>query len=380
MKLPKLRPVEIIPYREGEYIIRDPLFLSGEVLVVPEPVIFVLSYLDGEKDELSLKEDFVRKYGEMLFSEDLEGIIKTLREHFLLEDEEYRRKMQELMEWFNSNPYVPMNSLPRTYSDFSSLRERIKSQVQVREECERGIISPHIDYERGMRGYALAYGGWEYLKGKTLIFLGVNHTPLRDGFILSSRGYMTPWGPVEVDRDALKALEEVIENPYSDEIAHFFEHSIELNVAFLKALTDFKMVGLLVPSFSDFIAQGELPGEDFRRVFSLLEEMAEDDNFVLVAAADLSHYGISFGDKEKAEELLPQVEAFDRYILRKMEEGDGEGFLSSFFPHKNVTRVCGTGAIYVFLKSVNKRGRLLGYFNAMDPDGSSSVSFAALIY
>ena len=289
-----------------------------------------------------------------------------------------------MKEWFNSNPYIPMNSFPRTYSetysDFDSLRERIRAQVQASEGCERGIISPHIDYERGMRGYVLAYGGWEHLKDKTLIFLGVNHTPLRDGFILSSRGYMTPWGPVEVDREALKALEEVIEEPYSDEIAHFFEHSIELNVAFLKALTDFKMVGLLVPSFAEFIAQGKLPDQNYQGIFSLLNNMALDENFVLVAAADLSHYGLSFGDSQKAEELRPQVEIFDRYILEKMQMGNGDGFLSSFFPHKNATRVCGTGAIYVFLKSVDKRGRLLGYFNAMDPDGSSAVSFAALIY
>ncbi len=379
MRLPKLREVEVIPYREGEYIIRDPLLLSDQVLVVPEPVVFILSFLDGEKDELVLKEEFFRRYKEMLFSEDLEGLLKNLSENYLLEDENYIRKMDEIKEKFSRSPYVPLRSLRKSYTDFEALRERINRETPVGEAPRWGIISPHIDYERGRRGYSLAYGGWKELGGKTLIFLGVNHTPFRDKFILSSRGYMTPWGPVETNPEIVKALEEVIEDPYGDEVAHFFEHSIELNVSYLKALTDFKMVGLLVPSFSQEIAEGALPGEELAPLFSLLNEMVKAGH-ILVAAADLSHYGLSFGDEQRAQELLPHVEAFDRIILRKMEEGDGDGFLRSFFPHKNATKVCGTGAIYVFLKSVRERGKLLGYFNAMDPDGASAVSFAALIY
>ncbi len=380
MKLPKIRPVEVIPFREGEFLIRDPLLLSEEVLVVPEPVVFIIGYLDGEKEDLILKEEFLRRYGEMLFSEDLERLLKDLSNHFLLEDDAYRRRMEELSQDFQRSPYVPLRALARTYSDFEGLRERIRKETKRGKVPNKGIISPHIDYERGMRGYSLAYGGWEGLEGKTLIFLGVNHTPLRDDFILSSKGYMTPWGPVEVDSYALRALEEVLDEPYADEIAHMFEHSIELNVSFLRALADFKMVGLLVPSFSQNILKGHLPDGSLNKVFSLLHQMAEEENYVLVAAADLSHYGHSFGDREKAADLLPRVEAFDRHIIRKMEEGDGDGFLSSFFPHKNATRVCGTGAIYIFLKSVETEGELLGYFNALDPDGSSGVSFAALIY
>ncbi len=379
MRLPKLREVEVIPYREGEYIIRDPLLLSDRVLVVPEPVVFILSFLDGEKDELLLKEEFFRRYREMLFSEDLRGILKNLSENYLLEDEVYMRKMQEVEEEFRASPYVPFRSLRKSYGDFEALKQRIKKETPPGEAPHWGIISPHIDYERGRRGYALAYGGWRELGEKTLVFLGVNHTPFRDKFILASKGYMTPWGPVEPDREAVKAIEQVLEDPYGDEVAHYFEHSIELNVSYLRALTNFKMVGLLVPSFSKEIAEGALPGEEFSPLFSLLNEMSRAGH-ILVAAADLSHYGLSFGDKQRAQELFPQVEAFDRIILRKMEEGDGDGFLRSFFPHKNATKVCGTGAICVFLKSVRSKGKLLGYFNAMEPDGTSAVSFAALIY
>ncbi len=380
MKLPKIRAVEILPYKEGEFLLRDPLMLSDQVLVVPEPVVFILTFLDGESEEIALKEAFFRRYREMLFSEDLQEVLKTLGENYLLEDEAFRRRMEEIRREFYSYPYVPMRSLNRGNTDFEALRRRIREETLPGEGPERGIISPHIDYHRGRRGYALAYGGWRDLQGKTVVFLGVNHTPFRDKFILSSRGYMTPWGPVEADREAVKALEEVLEDPYGDEEAHMFEHSIELNVGYLKALTDFKMVALLTPSFSPYIERGVLPGEEFSPLFSLLKEMAEDDNYILVAAADLSHYGRNFGDKEKAEELLPRVEALDRRLLREMEAGDAEGFLREFFPHKNATRVCGTGAIYVFLKSVGKEGKLLGYFNALDPDGTSAVSFAALIY
>lgn len=383
MKLPRLRALEFIPHREGNingFVVRDPLMLSESVIFVPEPVAFILSFFDGKKEFVDVQEAFLKRYGEMLFSEDLEKLIRDFDNQFLLDNERYHSRLEALQKEYREAPYRKLHSLPLTYKDFSALRERIRSGVREDGVAERGIIAPHIDYGRGFDGYALSYSGWRALEGKTIIFLGVNHTPFRDKFILTGKGYETPWGNVEPDKEVIKALEEVIESPYEDELAHAFEHSIELNVAFLKALLDnFKMVGLLVPSFTEAIEEGKLPGGN-QEIFSLLGELSSLSKYILVSASDLSHYGLRFGDGVKAEELQSSVESFDRMLLKRVEEGDGDGFLSMFFPHKNATHVCGTGSIYVFLKSINTNGKLLGYFNAMDPDGSSAVSFAALIY
>jgi len=383
MKLPRLRPLEFIPHRAGEiqgFIIRDPLMLSGNVMFVPEPVVFILSFFNGEKEMVDLQESFMKRYGEMLFSEDVEKLIEDLDNNLLLENENYFNVLRKLKEGYKNSLYRKLFSLPKTYTDFEELRERIKKAVNEGELPGYGIISPHIDYERGMQGYALAYSGWKGLEGKTLIFLGVNHTPFEDDFILSSKGYETPWGPVETDLEVLNAIGKLLENPYENEIAHAFEHSIELNVSFLKALVrDFKMVALLVPSFSEYIERGTLP-VGYEKLFELLHFLAEDEKYVLVSAADLSHYGLRFGDQEKAENLLPYVESFDKTLLKKAQEGDRDGFLSLFFSGRNATHVCGTGAIYVFLKSIKRKGKLLGYFNALDTDRTSAVSFAALIY
>ncbi|GEM_PF-1904957 len=383
MKLPRLRALEFIPHREGEingFIVRDPLMLTGNVIFIPEPVAFILSFFDGEREFVDVQEAFLKKYGEMLFTEDIERLIDDFDSQLLLDNENYRSRLDNILREYREAPYRKLHSLPRTYKDFSLLRERIREKTKEKEEPEKGIISPHIDYERGLEGYSLAYSGWRAFEGKTLIFLGVNHTPFSDKFILTGKGYETPWGNVEPDLEAIKALEEVLEDPYGDELAHAFEHSIELNVAFLKALMDnFKMVGLLVPSFVHSIEEGKLP-EGYEPVFEVLHELSSLPGYFLVSASDLSHYGLRFGDGVKAEKLLPSVEAFDRRILEQAERGNGDGFLSLFFPHKNATHVCGTGSIYVFLKSINTKGKLLGYFNALDPDGGSAVSFAALIY
>lgn len=383
MKLPRLRALEFIPHREGEingFIVRDPLMLSDSFIFVPEPVAFILSFFDGEKEFVDVQEAFLKRYGEMLFSEDLEKLIRDFDDHFFLENNRYHSRLEKLRKEYRRAPFRKLRSLPLTYKEFSELKEKIKNGVREGDVPEKGVIAPHIDYERGFDGYSLAYSGWKGFEGKTIIFLGVNHTPFSDKFILTRKGYETPWGNVKPDEEVIRALEEVIDDPYGDELAHAFEHSIELNVAFLRALVDnFKMVALLVPSFMEAIEEGKLP-RDNQKIVSLLGEFPSLPGYFLVSASDLSHYGLRFGDGVKAEKLLPSVENFDRMLLKRVEEGDGDGFLSVFFPHKNATHVCGTGSIYVFLKSIKKKGKLLGYFNAMDPDGGSAVSFAALIY
>jgi len=63
MKLPKIRPVEVIPFREGEFLIRDPLLLSEEVL----DILAYQFHIEGYDLATTIEEkrNFIKKAIEM---------------------------------------------------------------------------------------------------------------------------------------------------------------------------------------------------------------------------------------------------------------------------------------------------------------------------
>ncbi len=385
MKLPRLRAVELIPYQDNQnkgYILNDPLRLSGRSLFIPEPVAFIIAHFDGEKSFADLQENFYRRFGEILFREKVQEIISTLDENYLLENERFQKKMEEEKDAFASSPVREPYSLRLTPQQADTLKRRIQQAVSSfpPEKPSSAIVSPHIDYERGMEAYARCYACYRELEGKTLIILGTNHTPFGDDFILTRKSFLTPWARIDVNTEILEQLEQALDDPYRDEIAHRFEHSIELNVAFLSALTsNFKIVPLLAPSFSRHIEERRFPIE-YEGFFAKLKEVSSPPDVLLVAAVDLSHVGLRFGTGVEASKIMAGVENFDRRLIDHILKGDPLGFLREFFPNGNATNVCGTGPLYTLLKVVEGPGRLLGYYRAMDPDGSSAVTFAALLF
>lgn len=385
MKLPKVRGFELIPYRDRErqgFLISDPLRLSGNTLFLPEPAAFIVVHFDGQKDFAELQENFYRKYGEILFRERVEEIIKILDQNFLLENERFHQRIKREEEYFRSTPIRSLFSLSETRQKAVQLKKRLREAVRNQPErnFKKAIVSPHIDFERGLEGYSNSYSCYKKLEGKTVIFLGTNHTPFGEDFILTRKPFETPWKVVNPDLEIIEELEKALSTPYQFELAHRFEHSIELNVVFLSALIeDFKIVPVLTPSFTKNIQEKKLPVE-YEPFFSKLKEISRQEKIVLVAAVDLSHIGIRFGTGVEAIRIMEAVEKFDRKIIDKIVNADPDGFLQLFFENKNATNVCGTGPLYTLLEVIEEKGILLGYYKALDPDGSSAVTFTSILF
>ena len=96
---PKLRPVEAFPVEaQGKkgIALRDPAGFTDSVVVLPPPLLDIVSLFDGEHTLLDIQEMFMRRHGELLLTERIAEISQTLDEHGFLESESFARRRAKL--------------------------------------------------------------------------------------------------------------------------------------------------------------------------------------------------------------------------------------------------------------------------------------------
>lgn len=220
---------------------------------------------------------------------------------------------------------------------------------------ERGIVScvvPHAGYM--FSGYTAAH---VYLalfsdgKPETFVIIGPNHTGLGPGVSVFPGGrWETPLGQVEVDEE-LSSLITSFSDASADESAHFYEHSVEVQLPFLQFLYggDFKIVPIVMLDQGSEVSK-DLAGGIKRAV----EELGRD--VVVIASSDFSHYV----PKHVAEEL-------DNLAMKRIVEKDVSGFYQTVINHR--ISICGYGPIAVSMHWAvfhQASGRLLHYSTSGD--------------
>ena len=103
MDCPKLRSVEAFPVNlNGQRLIclRDPYNFSEKVVFLPPPAFFVVSLLDGRHSLLDIQEAFMRRFGEILFNENIEQLLRELEGNYLLEGPAFQQRKQQVEEEF----------------------------------------------------------------------------------------------------------------------------------------------------------------------------------------------------------------------------------------------------------------------------------------
>jgi len=404
---PKMRSVDIFPAEvSGQKVIclRDPLNLSGKVLFIPYPTFFILSLFDGQHSLVDIQAEFMRRFGELLYREKIQELVSQLDEHFLLDSERFREAEQKMIEAFKRSSIRPLALAGESYEeDPQKLKKTIESYFSEPEGPGMpragngsgyliGAIAPHIDYRRGGSCYAWAHRAiQESSPADLFLILGTAHSPMKRPFALTRKHFQTPWGPVETDREFLAKIES--HGPmdwYEDEFAHKAEHSIELQLIFLRALwgrkTPFQIVPILCGSFHEAILRNGSP-QDIPGVAPFIEalkaSMVKSEKRVCVlASADLAHVGLRFGDPEPPNRFtLQNLAEEDRRLLEYAERVDAEGFYRTVLREKDRRRVCGLAPIYVLLHLVEgTKGKLLKYSQSMDAPSQSVVTFASLAY
>jgi AmmeMemoRadiSam system protein B len=231
-----------------------------------------------------------------------------------------------------------------------------------------GLICPHAGYiysgpVAASAFYELAIDG----KPGTVVLLGPNHTGYGSALALMREGiWRTPLGDVEVDSGLADTILHKTSLIDVDELAHRYEHSIEVQLPFLQFLygNNFKIVPVCF-QLQDY--------ESAVEVGRALVDALDDTNTVVIASSDMTHY-----------EPARAAAAKDHAALKAVTDMDAKRFYETV-EGQNIT-ACGYAPItslITYAQGVNaKEAKLLSYHNSGDITGdhSSVVGYAAVSF
>jgi AmmeMemoRadiSam system protein B len=384
--------------------LQDPLNISEKALFLPLSLYFIVSLFDGRHSILDIQAEYMRRFGEFLFTEKVEEIVRQLDEALFLEGERFEKALKEKEEVFRQASVREAAFAGKSYErEPGSLKAQLSGYfiepegpgpLEDRKELAgvKGVIAPHIDFQRGGPCYAFAHREvYQSRLPDCFIIFGTAHQLMRHPFCLTRKTFLTPLGSLEVDGEMVEAIQSRIsEDLFIDEGVHRSEHSIEFQCVFLRYLfpepTPLKIVPILCGSIHEAIERGVSPMEH-PSARQFLEAIAESISSLgrevcYLASADLAHVGLQFGDAEGIGEYeLRVLESEDRQMLSHLEQVDGEAFFYFIAKEGDWRRICGLPAIYAMLKVMEaKEGKLLKYGQAFTPETQSVVTFASLAF
>jgi len=239
-------------------------------------------------------------------------------------------------------PAVSGQFYPRKKNDLNREISRCFAGIQADQKPVLGAVVPHAGYMYSGNTAAHVYSMLP--EADTFVLLGPNHTGYGSGVSVSSEIWSTPLGEVDSDIEFIKALPRRIID--TDETAHKYEHSIEVQLPFLQHLfRDFKIVSICMGM------------QDEETALDVGMELAEavskvNKKVVIIASSDFSHYK---PDKVARED--------DAYFIRSIIDLDIPGFYRKLY-ERNAS-ACGYGPIAAMLTASKalgaKKGTLVKY-------------------
>ncbi|MEW6103959.1 MAG: AmmeMemoRadiSam system protein B [bacterium] len=220
----------------------------------------------------------------------------------------------------------------------------------------RGIVSPHAGYV-----FSGLCAGWGYkqIEGedyKTVIILGISHQyPINNSVISSFDGYETPLGTASINKEMVEKIMELDKDVSHLPQAEAREHSIEVLIPFIQViLPEAKIVPILV--------SGDEKG--LSNLAIALSKVIDDDTLI-VASSDLSHYPGYSDAKMVDKETIEKIVNFDEKGLIEAEMN----VYSSGIPGL-ATYLCGFYPVLVLIKTmkilgIDKAKEIL-YYNSGD--------------
>ncbi len=228
-----------------------------------------------------------------------------------------------------------------------------------------GVVSPHAGYVYSGRVAGAVFG--RVAVPDTVLLLGPNHTGMgTPASIMSQGAWVTPLGSVPIATDlasALKAANPILEE---DALAHAHEHSLEVQVPFLRhrnPAVRIVPVAFMLRTFAEVEEVG----------LSIAEVLKTwPDPVLMVASSDMTHYESADRAKEK-----------DARAIERVLELDAEGLLDT--TKRFGITMCGaipTAVLLVAARTLGAtRGELVTYATSGDVSGDygSVVGYAGMV-
>ncbi len=256
--------------------------------------------------------------------------------------------------WYTSEAAALSRQIDSFINDAMITEEDIHGKVT-------GLVAPHAGYRFSGRTAGYAYKTIKGEKRDLVVILSPFHQYFSGDLITTThQAYSTPLGEVPVDMDALVKLEEVLKKNSIPihQVSNDSEHSLEIQLPFLqRALSaNFKLLPLMIRSRDVHILE---------QTAEALFNVVEDQNFVIIASTDLSHFY-----------PLDIAEVMDVEMLKQIKEMNPEGVLSA--EREGSASACGASAVAVMLwltKKVGaKKAHILNYSTSADStDDKTSV-------
>jgi AmmeMemoRadiSam system protein B len=434
---PKLRPVEVrsfVDQGRPVFVLRDPLALSDKVAIVPQVLGPLLALLDGSRDVAGLHASLLVRAGMRVAPEIIQRVIDQLDEALLLQNDHFAQAYAETLRTYRTAPFrspalagpsypaepAALRSLLDGYlggisvngSNANSSAGHLASPVHAasdalqvlpgdsngsqRSECHTGIVglvSPHIDYQRGGRVYAAV---WERAAAAVrdadlAIILGTDHAGSAGRITLTRQHYATPYGVLPTATGVVDAIAATIgeEAAFAEEIHHRGEHSVELAAVWLHHMRDgqpCQVVPILCGSFHHFVQGQADPATDatLNATLDALRSAIAGRRVVVVAAADLAHVGPAFSDPSPIDHIqYARLQAADEILIQTITDGDADAFFRTIAAEGDRRNVCGLPPIYLTLRLLNGQGRgeLTGYERCpADGQNTSFVSVCGVVF
>ncbi|MBI4153829.1 AmmeMemoRadiSam system protein B [Candidatus Woesearchaeota archaeon] len=239
----------------------------------------------------------------------------------------------------------------------------------------KGILVPHSSYLLAGKCYAWAYKELaEAQIPSRIIILVPDNKGIYTSPVTSREPWMTPFGALKVDAEFIQDLQERYPALQIEENCN--EYAIEVQLPFMQYayrdhLTELKFAPVIIPPTEDFI--------------KLAEAIASiDDNALIIAAANLTRYGIDHGSLPFKWSVKESIYAQDQQAIEFILDMDAIGFIQ----HCKKTRMnmVGVFAVATALEAMKllfaKKGRLLDYYTSADitKDYGSAIGFSSIIF
>ena len=245
----------------------------------------------------------------------------------------------------------------------AELMDRVP-QVQMKGRV-KGIITPHAGYLYSGFTAAHAFAALRGEKFETVVVVSPSHFEFFPGVsVYPGEAYATPLGMVEINKTLRNRIVGEAAFIISSETGHGTEHALEVQLPFLQeVLPPFTLLPIVI---------GNQSREICFKVGEVLGKLLKDENALLVASTDLSHY--------YASDIATK---FDMVMLDDVADFDYEKLMTDL--EERNTEACGGGPAVAVMSALKHLGvkniEVLHHSNSGDVTGdySSVVGYLSAV-
>jgi MEMO1 family protein len=400
---PVLRNLQFSPIKEGEeqYIVLwDPSGLSKEKLVLPLNYFFIVQHFDGEHSLQEIGGLYLKRFGEFMMPNKVEQLVVDLDQKLFLEGERAEAAKQQARDLYRQSPLRPAAFAGRSYeADGAKLTEQIERFFTSKEGPDfkpsehrgkkiKGLLAPTYDMKHAGPIYAWAYKELQEAAQPDLyVVIGTAYAGLDNLFAVTDKDFETPLGVVRSDHAVLSKIKERFPIAFDDDRCHQAEHAIEFQLPFLQHVVGIKKPVTIVPILCSFSALSLSDQHVRQSVEAFLGGLRDiltraGRDYCVIAAAELSHLGMRYGDKEPPTDFsFHRSMQHDLEMLMPVEERKPDEFANYIIKENDQRRITGFSSIYSLLRLIEAdSGQVLRYDRGITDQYNSTVTYASMAF